>query len=102
MVAPLINPAFDRDEHETGQVLAVMASEHDLRMFIQQGCFTVHSDPTALNMRTDSARYLTKLVIPVEAIRSFAREVEICGFRKGDIYPDLEHLALELKVQKGA
>jgi hypothetical protein len=78
-----------------------MASEHDLRMFVQQGCFTVHSDKTALDLRSDNALYLTKLTIPLQAVHSFAREVEICGFRKGDIYPDLEHLAHELRVKKG-
>ena len=102
MVAPLLNPAFLHTEPETQSVLAVMASEHDLRMFVQQGCFTVHSDQTALNLRSGSSQYLTRLVVPLQAIRSFAREVEMCGFRKGDIYPDLDHLALELRIQKGA
>lgn len=101
MVAPLLNPAFLHEAQETQQVLAVMASEHDLRMFVQQGCFTVHSDKTALELRSDNALYLKKLTIPLQAVHSFAREVEICGFRKGDIYPDLEHLAHELRVKKG-
>jgi len=102
MVKEHLNPAFLDVAPETNKVLAVMASEHDLRMFVQQGCFTVHSDQTALNLRSDSSEYLTKLVIPIKALRSFAKEIEICGFRKGDIYPDLEHLADELKIQRGA
>ena len=102
MVAPLLNPAFLGDAEETGKVLAVMASEHDLRMFVQQGCFTVHSDKTALNLRPCCQHYLSRLVVPLQAIRSFAHEIEICGFRKGDIYPDLGNLAHELRVQKGA
>lgn len=101
MVAPYLNPAFLHSEPENGKVLAAMASEHDLRMFVQQGCFTVHSDRTALNLRADNQVYLSKFVIPTQVIRSFSREVEVCGFRKGDIYPDLQHLAHELKVQKG-
>jgi hypothetical protein len=102
MVQPVINPAFLHASQETGQVLAVMASEHDLRMFTQQGCFTIHSDRTPLEQRPDSFKYLEKLVIPATAITSFSKEVEICGFRKGDIYPDLDNLALELKIKKGA
>ncbi len=102
MVQPLINPAFLHASQETRQVLAVMASEHDLRMFTQQGCFTVHSDRTPLEQRENSSTYLEKLVIPESAIMSFAKEIEICGFRKGDIYPDLDNLALELKIKKGA
>ncbi len=100
MVSESITPAF-LDEPETNKVIAVMASEHDLRMFIQQGCFTIHSDKTALNSRKGSSEYLTKLTIPAETILSFAKEVEICGLRKGDIYPDLDNLANELVITKG-
>jgi len=100
-VKPLITPAFKSNETETNQVLAVMASEHDLRMFIQQGCFTIHSDRTALNLRKEPERYLTMFQIPRKSIKSFAKQVETCGLRKGDIYPDLEHLAAELQVQRG-
>lgn len=44
----LVEPAF-RDprvglaERRRGPVIAAMATELDLRMFVQQGCFTVHS-----------------------------------------------------------
>ncbi|TDY23568.1 FRG domain-containing protein [Paraburkholderia sp. BL6665CI2N2] len=100
MVAPFLDPAFDTTP-ENHKVLAVMASEHDLRMFVQQGCFTVHSDHTALDLRSNSQDYLTKLVIPTDAVESFSREIEVCGFRKGDIYPDLQHLADELRAKKG-
>lgn len=90
MVQPLINPAFLHDHEETGRVLAVMASEHDFRMFTQQGCFTVHSDKAPLESRDGSRNYLSKFVIPAEAIARFSREIEVCGFRKGDIYPALD------------
>ena len=102
MVQPLINPAFSHDHKETGRVLAVMASEHDFRMFTQQGCFTIHSDREPLERRDGSTNYLSKFVIPAEAIARFSHEIEVCGFRKGDIYPDLDNLALELKMKKGA
>jgi hypothetical protein len=91
VVAPFLDPAFDTTP-ENEKVFAVMASEHDLRIFVQQGCFTVHSNSQA---------YLTKLVIPADAVQSFGTEIEVCGFRKGDIYPDLQHLADELRVKKG-
>lgn len=101
MCLPLIDPAFFHRTNETGQVLAVMASEHDLRMFVQQGCFTIHSDKTPLNIRESSGRYLSKIIIPAHKVRQLAHEVEICGFRKGDIYPDLGNLASELRIHKG-
>lgn len=102
MVKPFIDPAFLSDVDENNKVIAVMASEQDLRMFVQQGCFTVHSDKIPLNLRDGCGAYLIKLIIPSDCIRSFARQIEICGFRRGDIYPDLDHLAAELRIQKGA
>ena len=101
MIQNFIDPAFLEESEEPNGIVAAMASEHDLRMFVQQGCFTIHSDRTALNKRERSERWLTKLVITADAIRSFSNELQICGLRKGDIYPDLEHLAHELKVLKG-
>lgn len=101
MCDPLVRPAFFHRSKETGQVLAVMASEHDLRMFVQQGCFTIHSDRTPFNLRATSNRYLSRIVVPAKAVWQFANEIEICGFRKGDIYPDLGNLASELRVRKG-
>lgn len=82
-------------------MLAVMASEHDLRMFVQQGCFTIHSDQTPFNLRKTADRYLSKIVVPASSVKELAHEIEVCGFRKGDIYPDLGNLASELRVRKG-
>jgi hypothetical protein len=74
-----------------------MAAENDMRMLIQQGCFTIHTDQQPLNEREGQERYLTELRIPAQSVRKMAYEIDVCGFRKGDIYPDLEHLATELK-----
>jgi FRG domain len=40
--AEMLEPAF-KERNERGKVLAVMAVEHDMRMFVQQGAFTIHS-----------------------------------------------------------
>jgi hypothetical protein len=77
--------------------MAVMASETDLRMFVQQGCFTVHSLQAPISELIGAERFLQKLVIPASVVLGFAAEIDACGFRQGDIFPDLEHLAAELK-----
>jgi hypothetical protein len=94
-------PAFAHTWQEPGTILAVMASEHDLRMFVQQGCFTVHSDRTPLNKRADHERYLEQVLIPAEHVRRMAIELDVCGFRKGDLFPDLANLADELRENYG-
>ncbi|HEY5955762.1 MAG TPA: FRG domain-containing protein [Polyangiaceae bacterium] len=97
MCEEMLIPAFSHRVQENRKVLAVMASEHDERMFVQQGCFTIHSDQVPLDERTGHRKYLTKLTIPATSVRRMAAEIDVCGFRKGDIFPDLGNLAEELK-----
>lgn len=73
-----------------------MASETDLRMFVQQGSFTIHSTTTPLDELRIPRGVLRKYVIPAQVCERFALELAVSGFRKGDIYPDLQNLALDL------
>jgi hypothetical protein len=93
----MLEPAFKERLNDDGDVLAVMAVEHDMRMFVQQGAFTIHAARDALNARQGHSRYLTPLLIPATAVANMALEIFACGFRRGDLFPDLEHLAEELR-----
>ena len=93
----LINPAFDDRDEEFNKVMAVMASECDTRMFVQQGGFTIHARREPLTETSDSIEYLTKLIIPKEFVVKLAKEIDYCGFRRGDLFPDLINLSKELK-----
>jgi hypothetical protein len=77
--------------------LAVMANEANLRMLLQQGAFTVHSmaAPT-LDADPRFARCVLKIVIPQESVAILTVQLEACGFRESGVYPDLDHLAVEL------
>jgi hypothetical protein len=95
MCREMLEPAFYDGKAENQKVMAVMAAEMDLRMFIQQGCFTVHSYQGPLSKRYGHEEYLSAIKIPSEKVQQMAFALDVCGFRKGDIYPDLEHLAQE-------
>jgi hypothetical protein len=97
MCRDMIAAAFTHKTKENNRVMAVMAAENDLRMFVQQGCFTIHSDTSPLNIRNDHRSYLSAIVIPAGYVQRVAFEIDVCGFRGGDIFPDLGHLADELK-----
>lgn len=97
MCRDMLRPAFYHQGEENNKVLAAMASEMDQRMFVQQGCFTIHSYQEPLNKRQGSEAYLSVVRIPAQRIREMAFTIDVCGFRKGDIFPDLANLALELK-----
>jgi hypothetical protein len=92
-----LRPAFSHHGKETSTVMAVMAAESDSRMFVQQGCFTIHSYQGPLNKRKGHEQYLSGLRIPADQVHQLAFELDVCGFRKGDIFPDLDHLAAEFK-----
>ena len=93
----LLIPAFNKDD-DTGMIVAAMASELDLRMFVQQGCFTIHSRTEPLNRADTAAEYLSEIVIKAEIARPFCgHEIRSAGFQRGDLFPDLANLALELK-----
>jgi FRG domain len=105
MCSAVVNSAFisepqdDTPQRDPNTILAAMASETDLRMFVQQGCFTVHSPTTPpLNHAESCDLFLEQLVIPTDALEQFAREMDISGFRGGDLFPDLDHLAGELRA----
>jgi hypothetical protein len=98
---PLLSPAFDHQAAEPGLIRAAMGSETDLRLFVQQGCFTIHSDRTPLNRIAGHSRFLDALVIPADGMTRIAGELDACGFHKGDIFPDLGHLAAELRESIG-
>ena|GEM_PF-1009449 len=101
MCRDMLKPAFYHRSEENDKVLAAMAAEADLRMFVQQGAFTIHSYRRPLNRRPGHEEYLSALIIPAERVKDLAFQIDVCGFRKGDIFPDLEHLAAELKSVYG-
>jgi len=97
MCKEMLLPAFTDNSDENGKILAAMASETDMRMFVQQGCFTVHSSPEALNRKPGNSEFLHPVVIKERAAKEMALEISLCGFRQGDMFPDLGNLAAELK-----
>ena len=97
MCRDMLRPAFYHKGEENHKVMAAMAAETDGRMFTQQGCFTIHSYQGPLNKRNGHEDYLSAFKIPANKVRDIAYSIDICGFRKGDIFPDLEHLADEFK-----
>jgi hypothetical protein len=97
MCEEMLTPAFTHGDKENNKILAAMAAERDMRMLVQQGCFTIHSYQTPLNTRDGHEEYLTELRVPAAKVHDMAFAIDVCGFRKGDIFPDLEHLADELK-----
>lgn len=94
--APLIAPAF-KNRQEENTVGVAMAIEHDPRIQLQQGAFTVHSSRTPINLFEGCENWLRKLVIDRAAVESFFEELALLGMKKSNLFPDLSALTSELK-----
>lgn len=95
----LLKPALKgEDKHE--KIIAARAIEMDPRMQVQQGAFTVHASEVPLNHLPGCDGWLRRFVIPAKAATTVAWELEVVGFRLGDLFPDLGNLAAELRARQ--
>jgi hypothetical protein len=93
------SPFDDFIEEGEEKVCAVMAAETDRRIFVQQGCFTVHTNSTSLEAVVNASQFLDRLVIPAANIKAISEELLLCGFRKSTIFPDLTNLSEDLEAR---
>lgn len=81
---------------KTYDVIAAVPVNHDLRMVMQQGAFTIHASDVALDARPDCRPWLRKIVIPGESVPQMGASLDVLGIRLSDVFPDLSHLAIDL------
>lgn len=94
---PLITPAF-KNRQELNTVGVAMALEHDPRIQLQQGAFTIHSNRLPINVLDGAEHWLRKLIIRNHNIASAFEELTLLGLRKYTLFPDLAALTSELKA----
>lgn len=85
-----------RERQETGKTAAAMTIEIDPRIQVQQGAFTLHGTPVALNKLENSHEWLRCFYLPASTLPQIARELELLGIRLAGLFPDLASLAREL------
>jgi hypothetical protein len=103
-VEELINAAFDADAPKpTARVIATVAAETDLRMFVQQAVFTIHSTADSL----DNAEPLPdangpmplmyKFILPAAHKESLKAWLRVAGISRASLFPDLASLTDDMK-----
>lgn len=95
-VTEFLEPAF-RERNEPNKIIACCSVENDLRMYMQQASFTVHSSNIPLEQDNLAKEFLYKIVIPKEIKGLFATHLDLCGYKLSNIFPDVEHISKELK-----
>jgi FRG domain-containing protein len=78
-------------------VVAMEPRESFGRMLLQQSRFTVHGRSEGLDETPGEAPYLCRFVIPAASKAYFAQTLGLLGIRPSTVFPDLDHLAEELR-----
>jgi len=94
---PLIVPAF-KNRKELNSVGVAMAIEHDPRIQLQQGAFSIHSTRTPINAMEGAEHWLRRFVIDGCVIANLFGELSMLGIRKYTLFPDLSALTSELRA----
>jgi len=95
-----ITPEDRKFEHRfedlKDKIAACYPTEADSRVYNQFAAFTVHNSVKRLTDICDSST-LFRITIPYEYKKHLLYELSICGITQSYIYPDLDHLANELR-----
>jgi hypothetical protein len=90
-------PAFDRDAAEVTQVIAIRPSEVDVRLMVQISEFTLNGYDIALEDLSLSDQFLMKFRVSSNCKLELREELKRMGVKLSSIFPDLEHLAEEIR-----
>ena len=89
----------DNDNNESqNRIIACHGVGSDLRMYVQQSDFTIHSTSEHLDkilMADKSCDYFYKIRIPQQIRKQLLVQLDAMGFHESSIYPDMEHIAKE-------
>ena len=86
------------DNKSQSRITACHGVGSDLRMYVQQSDFTIHSTSEHLDkilMADESCDYFYKIRIPQQIRKQLLVQLDAMGFHESSIYPDMEHIAKE-------
>lgn len=80
-----------------GRIIAVFPSHKDIRHLIQSSRFTVHSTDNPLDSLEGYNDFCNKIIISPKGKKDILKTLRVFGVSESYLYPDLEHLASDLK-----
>ena len=95
----MLLPAFKHNHHNSDlrdKILACSSTENNQRMYAQQSNFTVHNSLQRLEDICDE-NMLYKIIVPHSRKKYFIESLRVFGITEGSVYPDLDHIANDLK-----
>ena len=92
-----VQPAFSPADQDVDYVVALLPFEFDIRSMAQQSAFTIHPRDLSLESIPESDGWLIKFLIPMSAKESIRDDLKRLGTHESQLFPDLQHLANEVK-----
>ena len=93
----LIQRSFSNTAKDFDGVVSISPPEIDIRMMAQLSSFTLHGSGKSINNLPNSENFLINFIIPSDSKEKISKELKYLGVRKSSLFPDLEHLADEIK-----
>ncbi len=84
-------------EKTTDYILAIPNKEFDIRHIMQQSVFTIHGRANPINKIENNSKFLVKYEIPAELKNKLLVDLRSLGISETFLFPDLEHLASDIK-----
>lgn len=95
----LLDDAFDGRLNGVGTAVAMMPSEIDPRMLLQQSTFTVHGSDVPLDEFLDlgvTNPSVLRFAIPPAAKSTLSYDLALIGLRRSTLFPDLDSLSYDI------
>ena len=97
-VSTLFREALRGTKGEPTTVVAAISSKHvDTRMMVQLAQFTIHGTADPIEKLPNNEKFLAKMIVPSSAKKSLKALLGLFGISEATLFPDLEHLAKELR-----
>jgi FRG domain len=95
-----IRSAFFESVEDVDSVAAILPSQIDSRMMLQLSCFTVHGSGKSIRDIPNSDKFSIKYIVPAKSKANLLAELQLFGIRESTLFPDLDHLAKELRIRE--
>jgi len=97
----LFREALSGAAGEPSTVTAAINAQHiDTRMMIQLAEFTIHGTADPVETLPNHEKFLMKFIVPKTAKASLKQVLSLFGISQASLFPDLEHLATELRESR--
>lgn len=90
--------AFVKNAQDVNYVVGILPSETHIRLMVQLSVFTLHGSGLVLDQLPDSDGYLVKFKISHDAKPLLKEQLKFMGVRESNLFPDLDHLANEIRT----